>query len=180
MPDSEAVCENYENCLASAMKDLGSTIKENMMKHNSEGSHKFGPGVIKAKVKVYNGCDGFGNLKMITKKSERDIHDHGIGYDFTITVVEALPNQSTDSEEMKILETDLSVESDASSYCSSTELELEALTLEDVPEECAQQVNDESEEPEYVSVFEEKNPQSTVNTRPVEKLLETNQGSEII
>ena len=62
--------------------------KKNCIKSKNNPTKKIVPGIpVLTYVKCFNGCDGFGNLKLISECCQRTLPDHGLGYDMSISEI---------------------------------------------------------------------------------------------
>ena len=74
--------EHYDVAVNGALQDLGDVITEAVeaVNNTSEVNHDFSSDIpIQMEVIIYDGADGFGGLPLITRRTERETHDHGIG-----------------------------------------------------------------------------------------------------
>ena len=88
-PHMLMVVEKYEHCLAAGVYDL----KKHVLSHIKANLNQYIPGTVDALVEVYDGADGFGDLKLLAQRNERANPDHGITVDFTIHRIKLKPNK---------------------------------------------------------------------------------------
>ena len=77
----------YPNVLAQAIYDSRAIIRSNLERNKIE------PGVVKVHTHCSDGCDGFGEWDLVSKKTNVELPDHGLSYDCKILNIECLePN----------------------------------------------------------------------------------------
>ena len=96
-PHLMAVSEKYTHAIAAGIYDLRDNITSHVNSHkDSYDLNK----ELKAKVKINDGADGFGDFSLVSSKCDRMAPDHGVTYDFTIREIYLKPNkiQKMDSD----------------------------------------------------------------------------------
>ena len=88
-PNCILVAEKYQHVLAAAIYELRDRIQSNILIHNKNNpTKKIVPGIPHLTyIKCFYGCDGFGNLKLISEHCQRTLPDHGLGYDMSISEI---------------------------------------------------------------------------------------------
>ena len=149
-PDQGVAFEHYYHVAAGATIDVADNVVDNMEKYNNTEGHKYfydKDTPVEEDIFIYDGIDGFGNLPLITKQTERMTDDHGVAYDETIQTVKCKPNK---------LRTRLN---------SRLDNENDFVDIEDPVEERVHRPH--QDEPVFETMFEEENSQSYRNTRPI-------------
>ena len=83
------VKERYVNCLAAAVYDR----RDDVLAYLEMNPISFDSGTIETEVEISDGSDGYGGLKLLTKKTDRENPDHGITMDFSIHRIFVKPNK---------------------------------------------------------------------------------------
>ena len=73
----------YANVLAHSLYDSRHIIKENILKHGIPA------GDVNIHTHASDGCDGFGNWDLISKKTDVELPDHGLSYDYKVMRIES-------------------------------------------------------------------------------------------
>lgn len=147
-PDQGVAFEHYDHVMVGAFTDLGDFVIDNINKYNNTEGLKYfyDPSEpIKLEIVAYDGIDGFSNLPLITKRTERMTDDHGVAYDVTIQTIKCQPNK----QRRKLID--------------RLDKEDEFVDIENT--ESADRQNEDG--PVFETMYEEENSQSYRNTRPV-------------
>ena len=92
-PHVVAVGEKYSHAIASSLWDLRVEIGNHIQAYSSWYNTDE---IIKARVKVVDGADGFGDFRLVSSCLDRAPSDHGVTYDFTILEIFLKPNKVKD------------------------------------------------------------------------------------
>ena len=185
IPNLMIAIEEYDRLLAAHLHQLGPQILTKIQEiNNSDCGKKIPSGRLTAKVLVVDGSDGFAGLRIISNRDERELPDHGITADFTVVrvsvkheeeevVMGSGVQEGRDEDEETVLalsqalsqstiDDDSSFTGTQSSGIHSTES-----PRAQSPEPRASVTGAAEEGDGYTSVFEEKNPNSALVSRPI-------------
>ena len=156
--------------------------------NRSNSGKKIPLGRVNTKLTVIDGSDGFSELKIISSRQERQFEDHGITMDFSIisVAVEHHVDTATDGanegEEEAILSQAMS-QSSLEDYSQSTQFsqssqsqssqsqysqsQSSAASQSTSTERPVESTESSTEGGKYTVVYEEKNPNSPLVSRPI-------------
>ena len=190
-PNCIMVAEKYQHVLAAAIYELRDRIKSNTLIHNKNNpTKKIVPGIPHLTyVKCFDGCDGFGNLKLISEHCQRTLPDHGLGYDMSISEIRIKPCEEEPMTVPNFINVKNSQDkhddddSDYSDYDSEEDEEpinsltnhpmrkdfiIENLYESDIFDDENSTVDSTVDRPkDYFLMYHEKKPEGSINTRPV-------------
>lgn len=87
------IAEDYDNILASATCHLKERIGQGIRKFNATSDKAaFKKGIVKTKIHVLDGADGFSGTPAVAERSDRALPASALCYDFIITEVMMMPN----------------------------------------------------------------------------------------